>query len=87
MGESSELERVLGQVTPERLTQVVTVLDAGLPAASSGAIPVRAVLEALAGDLELDQGQAGWTAQLELTRAVRETAAITPGVRYVEGDS
>jgi hypothetical protein len=82
-----ELSRVLADITPERLLGVLSDLDAGLPAASRGAIPVRAVLEALAGGLNLDQGEAGWTAQLALTRAVKETAALTPGVRYFEGDS
>ena len=87
MGESDDLNRVLAQVTPEHLSDVLAALDVGLPPASREAIPLRAVLEALAGGLNLDEGEAGWTAQLELTRAVKETAAITPGVRYMEGDS
>ncbi|MFO7695638.1 MAG: hypothetical protein R6X16_00585 [Anaerolineae bacterium] len=82
-----ELRRAVADVTPERLSAVLAALDAGLPAANRGAIPVRAVLEGVAGGLELDEGEAGWTAQLALTRAVKETAALIPGVRYFEGDS
>jgi hypothetical protein len=81
------LERALASVTPEKLYRLVLEVVALDRTGVGGSVSASALMQAFAGDIDLSAGEAGWNAQLALTQAVKEVAAITPGVRYVEGDS
>jgi len=87
MNQESALARVLSELTPERLRGLLLGLAARQSAALRSSVALPAILEALGGGLNLDDGPEGWRTQLALRRAIREAVAQIPGMRYVEGDS
>jgi tripartite-type tricarboxylate transporter receptor subunit TctC len=85
--ERDALQRALASVSPESLYRVVRDMVALDRTGAGGSVSASALMQAFAGGIDLSAGEEGWSAQLALTQAVKEVAAITPGVRYVEGDS
>jgi len=87
MSQESKLQQVLSELTPARLRDLLLNLAAQQSPELRSSVALPAILEALGGGLNLDEGPEGWRAQLALRRAIRETVAQIPRMRYVEGDS
>lgn len=77
------LSDILRGLTPERLRALVF----DLAGARGQSVSLSTLLDALLAGRSLGSGEAAWTAQLELQRAIRETTASVAGLRYMEGDS
>lgn len=83
----SRLSDIIDGLSPGRLSEVVGQLEAGRSASACDHVEVADVIVALLGDITLPEGAEGWRAQLALKRAIAQAAAVTEGLRYVEGDS
>lgn len=83
----NSLSEIIDGLSPSRLSQTIGRLTADRGAAACDHIEVADVIKALLGDMALPDGAEGWHAQLALKRAIVQAAAMTDGLRYVEGDS
>ncbi len=83
----SRLNEIIDGLSPDRLCEVIRGLLLDRPAASRDHVEVADVVNELLQGVAIPQGAEGWRAQLALKRAIAQAAALTDGVRYVEGDS
>ena len=87
MDQQNALDRLISELTPARLRDLLLTLAAKQSPDLRSSVALPAILEVLGSGLNLDEGPEGWRAQLALRRAIRETVAQIPGMRYVEGDA
>ncbi|MBC7235182.1 MAG: hypothetical protein H5T69_05030 [Chloroflexi bacterium] len=87
MSDQKVLERLLAKLTPAWLKETVLALAEREPSAQESGVSLPAILDALCQGVDLGGGAEGWAAQLRLKKAVAEVAAMTPGLRFIEGDA
>ncbi len=87
MSKPVDVERALARLTPAWLKETVLRLAGESRAAQQSGVSLPSLIDALTQGADLGEGAAGWTARLRLKRAIAETVAQTPGLRFVEGDS
>ena len=75
------------QLTPQFLRDVVLRLAAGQSANNRDSVSITPLINAVMCGREFGQGQEGWQAYLRLKQMIRDTLALIPDMRYVEGDS
>ncbi len=82
-----DLDTLSKQLTPQYLGDVVRRLAAGQSAGDRDAVSITPLIDAILGGREFEQGREGWQAYLRLKQMIRDTLALVPNMRYVEGDS
>ena len=87
MSRDDALRKAIADLTPGRLREILVALAACQSRDTRTGISLPAILSAVAGGVNLDEGPQGWRAQLALQRVIRETVKEIPGMRYIEGDS
>jgi len=82
-----EHSRGLAELTPERLSKIVTELARSQPPGERSDVSLFAIIKALTAGQDLGSGAEAWSAQRKIKRAIIETLDQVPGMRYIEGDA
>ncbi len=87
MSAKETLDRILGQLTPEKLRDIILSLSDRQSADTRSNVSTPDIMDAILGGADLGYGEEGWTAQLRLKQAIKDLVGAIAGMRYVEGDS
>ena len=87
MKEQEALDRILARVTPDRLRDLILDLDRRQPIHRESGVSLPDLMDALCERVDLGSGPEAWSAQLRLKKAIVDTLALIPDMRFVEGDA
>jgi hypothetical protein len=87
MEPQTRVERILRDLTPARLREVIHDLAKQRRLDDRSTVPMTDLLDAVGGGEALGSGGAAWSATLRLKRALVAMLGEIPGLQYVEGDA
>lgn len=79
------LSRVLEQITPERVREIVLDLDRQQASPFGSMVTLTSIANVLIGDADLGQGQAREQAQEQVRLAIRNAVEQILDIKYVHG--
>ncbi len=87
MSVQDTLDRVLSELTPSHLRQVILDMAEEHRVEGSAAVPLFSIVDGLVGKRDLGSGAERWRARMKIKRTVITMLDQISGMLYVEGDA